>query len=69
VVSVPSNLSRPGDHAVPEVEAMASEPFHYFLRLSTSDPVEARLLAREKAEEFFPASIYEVQFGSAPGHE
>ena len=74
VVAAPGQVRRDADHerfvdAVPEVEAMASEPFHYFLRLSTSDPVEARLLAREKAEEFFPASIYEVQFGSAPGHE
>ena len=55
--------------AVPEIEAMASEPFHYRLRLTTSDPVEARREARGKAGEFFPPPIYEVEFGSAPGHE
>jgi hypothetical protein len=74
VLAAPGQLRRDADHArfvdaVPEVEAMASEPFHYFLRLTTSDPVEARLVARAKAEEFFPPSIYEVEFGSAPEHE
>jgi hypothetical protein len=74
VTAAPGQLPREQDHerfmaAVPEVEAMASERFHYWLRLTAPDPVEARRLAREMVEEFFAPPDYEVAFGSAPGRE
>ena len=74
VTAAPGQEARNEDHqlfvdSVPEVEAMASEPFHYWLRLTTPDPVEARRMAWEKAQAFFPPPAYEIAFGSAPGHE